>query len=367
MKIELKEITVSELYDNYTDSGESGVIGYGGKLDIRPPYQREFVYNEEQRYAVIDSIINEFPLDIMYWSVKTDGNFEIIDGQQRTVSICQFLAGDFSIIDKSGNVSFFYNLKDKEKEQILEYKLMIYFCTGTDTEKLSWFKRINTYGEKLTNQELLNAVYSGSHISDAKRYFSKTGCVAYSLGKDYVNGSPIRQDFLETVIDWINKGDIKGYMAKHQHDANATALWLYFENVITWVKKTFTTYRREMKGINWGELYNAYKTTTLNATNLEKEIARLMEDEDVTNKKGIYYYVLDNNKYERNLNIRAFSDKHKREAFQRQKGICPKCQKQFKIEEMEADHKTPWHLGGPTIASNCQMLCKKDNRTKSGI
>lgn len=365
MKIELKEITINDLFNGYVDSNENGVVGYNGKLDIRPPYQREFVYNNEQREAVIDTIIKNFPLNIMFWSVKADETFEMIDGQQRTVSICQFCAGDFSIKDKSGNDKYFSNLTTVEQNQILDYKLMVYFCTGTDVEKLDWFERVNTYGEKLTNQELLNAVYSGSWVSDAKKYFSKTGCVAYNLGKDYVNGSPIRQDFLETAIDWINDSKIDTYMAKHQKDVNAAALWLYFENVITWVKKTFTTYRKEMKGINWGKLYNSYKDTKLNAAQLETEIAKLMEDEDVSNKKGIYTYVL--SKDERNLNIRSFTDKHKSEAYQRAKGICPKCQKHFKIEEMEADHITPWSKGGQTIPSNCQMLCKKDNRTKSNI
>jgi hypothetical protein len=202
-------------------------------------------------------------------------------------------------------------------------------------------------------------------LSDAKQHFSKTNCAAYGLSSNYINGVANRQEILEIALDWINKGDIAGYMAKHQKDPNADALWKYFNDVIEWIKTTFPTYRREMKGINWGKLYNEYKDTQLDPNNLETEIAYLMEDEDVSNKKGIYFYVL--TRKESYLNIRAFSDKQKREAFQRQKGICPKCSKVFKIEGMEADHITPWHLGGKTIASNLQMLCKKDNRLKSGI
>ena len=211
MNIELKEITVRELTDGYEDNEEGGVIGFGGKLDIRPPYQREFIYKEKQRDAVIDTITKEFPLNVMYWAVREDGNYEVIDGQQRTISICQYVEGDFAF-----NSRYFHNLQKDEKEQILNYKLMVYLCTGSDSEKLEWFETINIAGEKLTDQELRNAVYSGSWVSDAKRYFSKTNCVAYSLGSDYLTGSPIRQDYLETTIKWINNDDIKGYMAKNQ-------------------------------------------------------------------------------------------------------------------------------------------------------
>lgn len=359
MKIELKEITVRQLTDGYEDNNEDGVVGYGGKLDIRPPYQREFIYKDKQRDAVIDTIIKEFPLNVMYWAVREDGNYEIIDGQQRTVSVCQFVEGDFSF-----NNRYFHNLQNDEQEQILNYKLMIYFCSGADSEKLEWFKTINIAGEKLTDQELRNAVYSGSWVTDAKRYFSKNGCPAYGLGSDYMSGSPIRQDYLETVIKWVSKDDIEGYMATNQHKPNANSLWLYFQSVIAWVQATFPTYRKEMKGIAWGELYNAFKKQELDPKILEDEISKLMEDEDVTNKKGIYTYVLD--RKEKSLNIREFSKNQKREAYERQKGICPVCKEHFEIDEMEADHITPWHEGGKTSTENCQMLCKEDNRRKSG-
>ena len=216
MNIELKEITVRELTSGYEDNEEGGVIGYNGKLDIRPPYQREFIYKDKQRDAVIDTITKDFPLNVMYWAVREDGNFEVIDGQQRTISIAQFVEGDFAY-----NSRYFHNLQKDEKEQILNYKLMVYLCTGEDSEKLEWFETINIAGEKLTDQELKNAVYSGSWVSDAKRYFSKSNCAAYSLGGDYLNGSAIRQDYLETTIKWISNDDIKCYMAKNQHEPNA--------------------------------------------------------------------------------------------------------------------------------------------------
>jgi hypothetical protein len=360
MKIDFKEITVGDLTDGYEDNQENGVIGYGGNLDIRPPYQREFIYKDKQREAVIDTITKDFPLNVMYWAVREDGSYEVIDGQQRTISISQFVEGDFAFKNR-----YFHNLQKDEKEQILNYKIMVYLCSGTDSEKLEWFKTINIAGEKLTDQELRNAVYSGSWVSDAKRYFSKNGCPAYGLGGDYLNGKPIRQEYFETTIKWISKDDIEHYMAKQQHEPNANDLWLYFQSVINWVKAVFPKYRKEMKGVQWGFLYNDFKDKKFDHKKLEEEITKLMQDEDVTNKKGIYDYVL--TRKERFLQIRAFTDNQKREAYERQKGICPVCTEEYQIEGMEADHITPWHLGGKTTADNCQMLCKDDNRTKSGI
>lgn len=362
MKINLHKIQVRKVFGGYQDSAEEGVVAYGGKLDIRPKYQREFVYKPEQRNAVMNTVQNQFPLNVMYWIENSAGNYELLDGQQRTLSICQYVNGDYSIDDK-----YFHNLTNGEKDQILDYELMIYFCDGTDKERIKWFEVINTAGEKLTPQELLNAVYTGPWLSDAKLKFSKSGCAAYLLANDdgqVVSGSSIRQEYLETALSWINNGDVAGYMAKHQHDKNADKLWEYFQDVIAWIRKNFTNYRKEMASVNWGELYNQFKDKKLNASKLEAEIKELMQDEDVTKKSGIYPYVLTRQvKY---LNIRAFTDKMKREAYERQNGKCPFCKKKYDISEMEADHITPWHEGGKTLASNCQMLCKDDNRRKSG-
>lgn len=360
MDIELKQICVRDLVEGYEDNNEGGVKGYDGKLNIRPPYQREFVYKDKQRDAVINTLTRDFPLNVMYWAVCADGTYEVIDGQQRTISICQYVEGDFAF-----NERYFHNLQSDEQEQILNYKLMIYLCSGTDSQKLEWFRTINIAGEKLTEQELRNAVYAGSWLSDAKRYFSKTDCAAYNIGSDYLVGTPIRQDYLETVISWINNGDIEAYMAKQQNKPNANELWLYFQSVISWVKATYVKYRREMKGVDWGSLYAEFKDAELDSAKLEAEIAKLMADDDVSKKKGIYHYVL--TRKEKHLSIRAFTDNQKREAYERQKGICTVCKEHFDIAEMEADHITPWHAGGKTDAANCQMLCKEDNRRKSGI
>ena len=357
MNIELKEITIRELTNGYQDKEENGVVGYGGKLDIRPPYQREFIYKDKQRDAVITTITKYFPLNVMYWAVRDDGSFEVIDGQQRTISICQYVNGDFAYFYK-----YFHNLQNDEKEQILNYKLMVYLCSGADSEKLEWFKTINIAGEKLTDQELRNAVYSGSWVSDAKRYFSKNS--RPKIGDDYLSGSANRQEYFETVIDWISKGNIEVYMGNHQHDTNANELWLYFQSVINWVKVTFPKYRKEMKGVQWGFLYNVFKEKSFDHKKLEEEVSKLMQDEDVTNKKGIYEYIL--TRREKHLNIRGFTDNQKRESYERQQGVCNVCNESFEIYGMEADHITPWHEGGKTSAVNCQMICKEDNRRKSG-
>lgn len=376
MKIELHEISVAEIAKNYVDNAEEGVVGYGGKLNIRPKYQREFVYDEKKRNAVIDTITKGFPLNVMYWVKNEDGTFEVLDGQQRSVSFCQYVAGDFSVGSR-----FFHNLTETEQRQILDYKVLVYFCEGNDREKLDWFRIINIAGEKLTEQELRNATYTGEWLTHAKSIFSKTGCAAYLLAKDFVGGSPIRQEFLETALDWIGKSlrlgegkrepdaHIRSYMATHQHDPNANELWTYFRNVIEWVKLTFVRYRKEMKGLNWGALYDEFHERTFDTAVLEQRIATLMADDDVTNKKGVYPYILTGK--EKFLNLRAFTETQKRHAYERQGGICPYCAKEhrektrYEITEMEGDHITPWCEGGKTVPENCQMLCKEHNRIKS--
>ncbi len=360
MKIDLHEITIREVAEKYIDNDEEGVVGYNGKLNIRPKYQREFIYDEKKRNAVIDTILKEYPLNVIYWVKNEDGTFEVLDGQQRTISFCQYIMGDYSIDNRA-----FHNLTDTEKEKILNYTLMVYFCEGNDKEKLDWFEIINIAGIKLTDQELRNAVYTGTWLSDAKLKFSKSNCAAYGLSNKYVIGSPIRQEILETALSWISKGKIENYMSVHQHDPNANELWMYFRNVIEWIEVTFTTYRKEMKGIDWGKLYGEFKDQIFDTDKLEQDIKALMIDDDITNKKGIYSYILNRN--EKHLNLRDFTENHKRESYERQNGVCKNCGKHFELSQMEADHITPWHLGGKTESENCQMLCKDCNRRKSSI
>lgn len=361
MNITLTEIPIKDVVEGYSDTQEEGVFGFSGKLNIRPKYQREFVYKDEKREAVINTIMKNFPLNVMYWVKNNDNSFELLDGQQRTISIAQYFKGEFSFEKK-----YFHNLTNDEKESFLNYKLMVYICTGTDSEKLSWFKTINIAGEKLTDQEMRNAVYAGEWLLDAKKYFSKTSCPAYQIASDYLSGSSIRQDYLEKALKWISNKEqttIEDYMARHQLDSNASELWLYFSAIISWVKTLFPTYRKEQKGIEWGELYNQYKNNNFNPNELEKKVITLMQDDEVTNKKGVYYYLITGK--EKYLNIREFSSSMKREVYEKQNGICPICKNKFLFDDMEGDHITPWSLGGKTEIKNCQMLCKPCNREKS--
>jgi len=363
MKIELHRLKISDVVAGYTDSNEDGVTGYNGLLDIRPKYQREFVYTGKQRESVMRTVRNNFPLNSMYWMIRADGGYEVLDGQQRTISIAQFVSSEYSI-----DGFMFHNLTKEEKDQILNYELMIYFCSGTDRERLDWFTTINIAGEKLTDQEIRNAVYTGSWLSDAKYKFSKSNCAAYLLSMDkgqLLTGSPIRQEYLETVLDWISNGKINEYMAVNQLKENANELWDYFKEVVRWVNEIFPNYRSEMKKVPWGHLYNSYKNVELVAKETEKIVSQLMQDEDVTNKSGIYSFVF--TRKESELNIRKFTENTKREVFEKQKGVCVRCLEKFDLSSMEADHIKPWSRGGKTISENCQLLCKECNRVKSNI
>ena len=368
MKIYLKEISIGDVTNGYVDNSEDGVTGYGGLLDIRPKYQREFCYDAKKRNAVIDTIMKGFPLNVMYWCKNADGTYELLDGQQRTVSFCQYVNGEYSVADKDGNTKYFFNLTEQEQHNFLSYKLFVYICEGGDKERLDWFKTINIAGEKLTDQELLNVNYTGTWLSSAKQRFSKTNCVAYRIGSKYVKGTPIRQEYLETALDWISDGSIPNYMAEHQFDENADELYNNFKNVIEWIETVFPNYRKEMLGIEWGRLYKEYHGIPYDCNTLESLVKELMENEEVTDKKGIYEYVLSGcDEYiARRLSKRSFSMKDKREAYEKQNGICTKCGKHYKFEEMVGDHINPWWLGGKTVLENLQMLCSKCNGVKGG-
>lgn len=374
MKIQQSNIKVRDLVRGYINNNEDGVVGYDGKLNIRPPFQREFCYNSEQQKAVINTIVKGFPLNTMYWVRNEDGSFELLDGQQRTLSICEYVAGNFSMEFEVGLPQSFHNLTDAQQDQILDYELMVYICEGEEKERLDWFRTINIAGEKLTNQELLNINYIGTWLSDAKRKFSKTNCVAYKLGSKYVKGSPIRQEYLETALDWINDGDVAGYMSAHQKAQDASELWLYFQNVIGWVEKTFgidkhsKNYRKEMCGLNWGYLYNRYHTNEYDANEMEKKVNELMSNDEVTDKKGVYEYLLsgEDENLACKLSKRTFSNTDKRTAYERQKGICPITNAYYPIEEMQADHIIPWWKGGTTTLDNLQMISKTANARKGG-
>ena len=381
MKITETKIKVSELCQGYTDDGDGGVFGYDNgqhRLTIRPSFQREFVYKDKQRDEVIETVRKNYPLNVMYWSKVSDTEFEVLDGQQRTISLGQYLNGDFAVkID--GNDKFFHNLTDTEKQQFRDYELTIYICSGTEEEKLAWFKVINIAGETLTEQELLNATYTGAWLADAKNYFSKRNCVAGQMADGYIKGNPIRQDYLEKTLGWIadKEGLESGgaYMAIHQHDADANALWVYFQTVINWAKTLFPNMDKKLTdSLDWGLLYNKYHDKAYNTNELRTLVDKLLMDEEVTKQSGIIPYVLsDRTKHdEKLLSLRTFSEQVKRRVYEKQGHKCPMCvnngvNTEYAFDQMQGDHIVPWSKGGKTVEDNCQMLCSKCNNAKSNL
>lgn len=370
MTIKQTEVTVREITQGYTNNDEQGVRGFGGQLDIRPPYQREFIYNEKEQEAVITTVLNGYPLNVMYWVKRSDDAecpYEVMDGQQRTLSLCEYVAGKFSHDFKN-----FFNQPMDVQNKILDYRLTVYVCEGEASEKLEWFKTINIAGKALNEQEINNAIYAGPFVSDAKRHFSKSNCGAYRLGKDLVNGTPIRQDFFKKALEWMAEHETRnghrqtavGYMAQHQHDPNANNLWSYFQNVLNWAMTNFSLkkFKKIMKGLNWAELYDKYRNETLNTEELERRISALIRDGEIQKQTGIIPYVLTGD--ERHLDLRSFPEDIKLAVWERQNHICPICGKEFDFEFMEGDHITPWREGGRTVTENCQMLCRECNRRK---
>ena len=372
MTIKQIEVTVGDIARGYINSEEQGVRGYGGQLDIRPPYQREFIYNEKEQQAVISTVLKGYPLNVMYWvrrSEDAECPYEVMDGQQRTLSLCEYVDGKFAYDFKN-----FFNQPADIQKLILDYPLTIYLCEGEPSEKLEWFKTINIAGKPLNEQEINNAVYAGPFVTDAKRHFSKSNCGAYRLGKDLVNGTPIRQEFLKKALEWMAEHETRegkpqsvvGYMAEHQHDPNANNLWTYFQNVLNWAITNFDLkkFKKIMKGLNWALYYDKYHSTTLDTADLASRISKLILDSDVQKQMGIIPYVLTGD--ERHLDLRGFPEDIKLAVWEKQHHICPSCQKEFDYEFMEGDHITPWREGGRTVIENCQMLCRECNRRKGG-
>lgn len=371
MTIKQISVTVGEITKGYIDNEEQGVRGYNGLLDIRPPYQREFIYNESEQQAVINTVMHGYPLNVMYWVKRSDDAecpYEVMDGQQRTLSLCEYVAGKFAYDFKN-----FFNQPADVQKKILDYKLTVYVCEGEESEKLEWFKTINIAGKPLNEQEIRNAVFAGPFVSDAKRHFSKNNCGAYRLGKDLVNGSPIRQDFFKKALEWMADHEtrsgkpqtaVDSYMAKHQHDLNAGPLWSYFQSVLNWAISNFNVkkFKKIMKGLDWAKYYDKYHETPLDIKSMEKRISELIGDDEIERQSGIIPYVLTGD--EHYLDLRAFPDKIKLAVWERQNHKCALCGKEFDMEFMEGDHITPWRDGGRTTVENCQMLCKECNRRK---
>lgn len=367
MKITLKQIPVRAIAEKYVDLGDEGVFAYDNNLTVRPAYQREYIYDDKRRNAVVDSVFNGFPINVMYWAyipankASSLPEYELLDGQQRTLSILKYIKSDFSV-----DYRYFHNLTEDEQAKILDYNLQVYICEGTESERLAWFKRINVAGLELNNQELLNSTYTGAWLEGAKKYFSKPSSPIDDMTKGYMNGNKLRQGYLEQALKWIADRDgveLEEYMSKHQQDKNANDLWLYFSRVIEWAKLLFPKVRKEMKSVEWGLLYNKYKDNDYDSDELEQEVSRLMEDDEVQNPKGIYYYLFSGD--EKDLRLRTFNEKEKTKKYEEQAGICPICKKHFEFSDMHGDHLKPWSKGGKTTPDNLVMLCRKCNLEKS--
>ena len=375
MKIELNPKKIKDIAMGYADFEDDGVFAYDRKLTIRPPYQREYVYTDEQARAVIDTIIKGFPLNIMYWVKNNEDSFEVLDGQQRTLSVMRFLDHKFDI-DINGRREYVDGIPNDIYDKIMNYEFLIYECEGTESEKLSWFEVVNIAGVRLTEQELRNSAYTGSWLTDAKKHFSKNDCVAKRISDKYIKSEDYKRQqlfekALKGICEYQNIKDEKAielYMAKHKSDNDANELWQYFQDVIDWVEKIFEKYNKDMLGLDWCHLYNVYSKNSYNTKTIGEEVEKLHRDEEVGKGAKIYEYVLckDQDPYaERLLNLRQFDERQKRIAYEKQNGICNKCKKHFEIDEMEGDHIIPWSEGGETIQENCQMLCKSCNRHKS--
>lgn len=365
----LDNVTVHKLVDGYKDGGfDGGVVGYGGKLDIRPPYQREFVYDLPQQRLVIDSILENYPLNSIYWVENEDGRYELLDGQQRILSICRYHTNKFSL-----NNRYFHSLRERQ-DDFLKYELLVHVCKGGSVnQKMKWFERINTAGEKLERQELLNAIFHGEWVSDAKRLFSRVGGPAQKISSKYVTANPERQGYLEVALDWYrnrdNKETIEGCMDRVHKAEKADQLWQFYRGVVDWIESCFPpsdTIRPIFKEVNWGEIYYEFhKTHKPNPTAHEKLLSELLESEDVQSGKGAVRYIF--SRKDTDLKARKFDKRDIQRAYEKQGKKCAKCKEPFPMEKMEADHKQPWVWNGPSVHENCQLLCKPCHKEKTGM
>ena len=397
-----KPFTIRDLASGYTNNDDGAttdaVKGYNGNLKIRPSYQRNSVYNEDKRQAVIQTVLDECPLGIMYWVDLGNGQYEVLDGQQRILAICNYVMGNYSVksnkFPSSAPQQDFPNLQMNLTDlavQILDYELDIYVCEGTASEKMKWFHVINSAGEPLNEQELRNSAYTGTWLSNAKQRFSTKSGRGVVLADEnpnndkaepLLNGNWNRQEYLQTAIKWASQNDnddstntIEDYMLKHQGDADASELWQNFSAIIEWVRGKFISYQNSLKGMDWGTIYKEYQLGQLDnniiknsASVINEKIAELVNDDEVTTKmKGIYQYIIyGDSKY---LQLRAFDDKTIKQKYEEQSHHCVYCvdegnNREYALKELAGDHITPWSLGGKTVPENCQLLCKKHNSSK---
>lgn len=372
---EMKEVSIRDLVRGYHDDDENGCWAMDGKLNIRPQYQRNFCYDDKRQNLVIDTIMkgDRMSLNLFSW-VKVGDAYEMIDGQQRTISICRYIMGEFAYrVSKNDPMPMtFAQLSQAEKDRILDYKIHVQVMEfDTNKEKLEYFERINVAALTLNDQELRNAAYPGPFITSAKSYFSKRNGPVHTKmmvdnkhAGDYMRGDYDRQDWLETALEWYGDGDIITCMSTHQVDTNASAMWAYYERVMDWVRRTFKHYRKEMKGLDYGSLFGCYGQNDYDPDELEKRIKELMMNSEITKKSGIYYYIFDGD--ESHLNIRQFPVDLKTSKWEEQEHRCAHCGKELEFKDARADHVTSWIHGGKTEYGNLQILCADCNGKKSG-
>lgn len=377
------DITVEDICAGfvYNELEGKGLFGLSGKLTIQPEYQRNYIYaNGKRDVAVIDSILRGYPLGLIYFNTVTEDSFEVLDGQQRITSIGRFVTNKFAIKDEHGMEQYFSGIASDKQVLILQTKLLIYECKGTESEIKEWFKTINIAGVPLNNQELLNAVYSGPFVTLGKGEFSNSQNANIQKWKAYISGSADRQEFLECALDWVSDGNIGDYMSKHRNDTNINQLQLYFKSVIDWVSTVFKDVESEMRGLEWGRLYKTYHNKSYNPITVSEEVKKLYGDPYVKNRRGIFEYILGGMTDTKLIEVRIFDDATKKSVYSTQTVLaetnghsnCPLCSlgsdsnksRIWKIAEMDADHVTAWSKGGATSISNCQMLCKTHNRAK---
>ena len=379
----LTNLTINDICNGfvYNEFEGKGLFGWSGKLVIQPEYQRNYIYADGKKdVAVINSIINGYPIGLIYFNKVEENKYEILDGQQRITSIGRFLTNKFSIEGKDGKPQYFGSLAEDIKTKILDTKLTIYICSGTESEIKEWFKTINIVGVPLNEQELSNAIHSGPFVTLAKAEFSNSQNANIQKWSSYISGDVKRQDFLRTALLWVSKGNIDDYMSLHRFDTNINELKMYFNSVIDWASTVFIDVENEMRTINWGELYERYHLSSYDPQDIHQKVETLYSDFFVKNRKGIFEYILGGCVDTKLLDIRVFDEVTKQTQYKKQthtaneKGVsnCPLCSlghdsnktRIYKINEMEADHVTAWSNGGSTNEKNCQMLCKMHNRAK---